>query len=248
MSEKPITLTGYENKQIVSIIHLPDKKTSKTVIMCHGSTVDKTLAFTVKLARKLCKSGANVVRFDFTGSGDSEGEFEDQTFSSQMYDLDKVIEYVKEKLGEEIIVLGQSYGGFIALAKAAEDSRIKAVISLSTPVDKKKYWPKSKQNKINAKGYEIDDWLFKWTKKRMLDELKNSSIVARLSKIKVPILIINQDKDWLVPLEDAETIYEKVKDPKEKFILDGNDHIFADLKQRELLFEKIVKWAKNLEI
>ena len=75
--EKPVIFKNNLEKQLVGILHLPEKEGKfPAVIICHGFKGNKTQRKFVGLGRELAKNGIVVLRFDFYGSGDSEGNFE----------------------------------------------------------------------------------------------------------------------------------------------------------------------------
>ncbi|MCM8762526.1 MAG: alpha/beta hydrolase [Candidatus Omnitrophica bacterium] len=119
------------------ILHIPDKgkKPYPGVIMFHGFTGHKSeshFLFT-KIARNLLYKGISTFRFDFMGSGDSEGKFEDMTLNTEIQNGKDAMDFVitekifdKRRLG----IIGLSMGAVIASYVAVE-YKTKALVLLS---------------------------------------------------------------------------------------------------------------------
>ena len=131
----------FENngQKIVGILHIPDNENSSAIIMCHGFTGNMyEHGLFVNTAKKLCKNGFTVLRFDFRGSNESEGKFRDMTISGEVSDLKKAIEFIlKQKINKDKIgVLGLSLGAVVSVL--GWDERIKALVLLSPAGNNKK--------------------------------------------------------------------------------------------------------------
>jgi alpha/beta superfamily hydrolase len=125
-----------ENQErIAALIFLPDSF-DYLLITCHGfrgrkENSDRICAF----AREINELGMGLLAFDFTGSGESDGDFSDITLTRQVQDLKTVIDYAYRKYQKPLILLGRSFGGSTVLAGGAEESRVKGFILWSTPVE-----------------------------------------------------------------------------------------------------------------
>jgi pimeloyl-ACP methyl ester carboxylesterase len=102
------------------------------VVLCHPLLdfdlyeVPWTLRMIVGYARELARAGYHVLRFDFRGAGQSDGEFEDFTLSSGLADLRRAVDLLVERTGvREPVVIGTRLAGTIAMRAAATDSRIR---------------------------------------------------------------------------------------------------------------------------
>lgn len=133
--QKAVEIT-YNGKTLRGMMHLPGNVEGKVpmVIMFHGFTGNKVEShfIFVKMSRALEKAGIGNVRFDFYGSGESDGDFSEMTFSSELEDARQILKFVKEQtttdLGK-IGLLGLSMGGAIAGITAREyKDDVKAVV------------------------------------------------------------------------------------------------------------------------
>ena len=236
MTEKPVSFTC-DGMRIAGVLHVPERTPAPGIIFCHGFTgtrIESHRLF-VHAARELCKRGFVALRFDFRGSGESEGLFQDMTISGEIKDLRTAISWImkrREILKGKIGVIGLSLGGVIAVLTAARDSRIKAVSLWSTPAELEEIFKGfSNQlgpnliNKLLEQGYL--DWVSGDRIGRGVMEVLKYNIVEEVSKISPrPLLITHGTRDPLVPLWHAEKIYEGAGEPKEKFFVEGADHTY----------------------
>ena len=126
-----------EQKKISMIVHTPEETTDQNAVLTyfHGFTGNKIgdNRMGIKLARALCKQGYTVVRFDYIGSGESEGEFEKDTyFSGWVEDAKVVLNWVREHFANfQLGIIGHSLGGSLALYISSVDQGIKAACALA---------------------------------------------------------------------------------------------------------------------
>jgi dipeptidyl aminopeptidase/acylaminoacyl peptidase len=253
--EIPLTFEC-ENQQIVGILHLPNEKRKiPLVVLVHGRSANKLgtwSAFFVKAAREFSKNGFAVLRFDFRGSGDSEGRFENQTITSMLKDLDAVITQVSKKYPEidnsKVCLIGHSQGAYVSFLQATKDKRIKCLVSwMGRLSDLKEFWSKVWFDEINRKGY-IYEWDYKITKKYVRDSLKYNLSKDSI-RIKVPTLFIYGELDDLVPPSEGTNFYRKIKSPKKIVIIKELNHTFSGEKAKKsvirITLQWLRKWLKN---
>ncbi|MEM0385726.1 MAG: alpha/beta fold hydrolase [Nitrososphaeria archaeon] len=131
-----------EGEKVAGMLHVPNKIPAPTIIFCHGFTGNRIEAHRlfVYAARELCNKGFTVLRFDFRGCGESEGSYNSITISDEVKDLGSAVDFLynrNEVLKEKIGVVGLSLGGVVSILRTAEDERIKAVCTWSSPGDLK---------------------------------------------------------------------------------------------------------------
>ncbi|MGQ9479627.1 MAG: alpha/beta hydrolase [Thermoproteota archaeon] len=254
MEEIPIFLSNMGEK-ISGVIHVPDRVPAPAVLFCHGFTGDRieTHRLFVRAARRITREGFVAFRFDFRGSGESEGEFEDMTVSSEISDLNVVIDFLKgrrEVMEDKIGVIGLSLGGSVSILTAAQNQVIKAVCTWSSPADLK---PLSNVRKsLGTGGEEIfeKEYIdlpsgYRVRKTFFMDLLKHD-VLAGCAKISPrPLLIIHGSNDTIVPIQHARSLYEKAGEPKKLIIIEGADHTFNRRDWEEEVFEYTFKWFKE---
>src|SRR4030066_635209 len=118
------------------ILHLPEKKNPPCVIASHGLLSSKDSEKYIALGEQISREGMGLLRFDFRGIGESEGEEEDNTISKKIADLSAAVDFIRSYsgLGNRIGLVGSSLGGFLSLMKASWEKEIRAVVIWATPL------------------------------------------------------------------------------------------------------------------
>ncbi len=132
-----------EGQKIFSVLHLPPVETPPIVIIFHGFASHKvgTARSYVHLAEALCKANIACLRFDFRGSGDSEGELSEMTLEGLISDALTVTDYVEHKNFASIGYYGSSLGGALSILTAARHPIIRALVTWA-PVASGELWLK----------------------------------------------------------------------------------------------------------
>jgi hypothetical protein len=235
---------------IFGILHLPKRKNPPLIIMCHGWGSNKLgthQGLFVKAARNLCKNGFAVLRFDFRGSGDSEGEFEKQTIETMLEDLNCILNNLDKNYvnTDKIGLIGHSLGGKISILKAAKDKRIKYLALWSTPVLHKEILSQAFVNEVRErKCLWLNDSGIAINIKQLESCLKNEAIKS-LKKVRVPMLIVNGGEDISVPPSHAKKIYNNTNKPKKFVIIEGADHAFLNDEHKKILIRTTLSWFKK---
>ena len=96
MIQERIIFKNRKNYELTGIVQLPDKKPTAFALFAHGFTCSKNMEALGYISDSLVKSGMGVLRFDFTGLGESEGDFSDTNFSSNIEDLVDAGKYLEK--------------------------------------------------------------------------------------------------------------------------------------------------------
>jgi alpha/beta superfamily hydrolase len=214
-------------QKIVGILHLPDSEEEKfpCVITCHGYYSTKDSKKYIEIAKSFCRDKFAVLRFDFRGCGESEGNIEETTLSGRVNDLKAALQLVRNhvQISKNIGLLGSSMGGCVAIIVAAEDPEILAIATWSTPSYLSSFFDKGILQR-DIERYDIHE------------------IVKRII---APILIIHGDADELVPLFHAKGLYESSNEPKVLKIINSGDHRLSNSQVRKRAIDLSLKWFKK---
>src|SRR6202000_3151800 len=127
--------TGSEGQQLAAALDLPEGAPLAYALFAHCFTCGKDVLAAKRIATALAAKGIAVLRFDFTGLGSSEGDFANSTFSSNVADLVRAADHLRETHKAPAILIGHSLGGAAILAAAAKIPDAKAVVTIAAPSD-----------------------------------------------------------------------------------------------------------------
>lgn len=249
-----------QGEKIFGILHSPlnCKEKVPAVLICPGFAGNKCgkRRLFVRLAQRLSEEGIAVLRFDYRGAGDSEGEFENITIESKVSDSLVCLEFLcnqsfvdKNKIG----ILGRSLGGVIALLTANRFKRVKS-LALWAPVFSPKLWQDSwmalkKNPEDKASLSVLKNMPAAVPNASFLKEFFSLDIKQELESLKsTPLLHLHGLLDSVVPLEHAESYKQErkhAKAPSEFLLLERSDHDFSDEKDQEIAINQTVNWFKN---
>lgn len=224
------------------MIHLPAEmeKDTPMVICCHGFTGDKIGAnqLTLNLAKELEQSGYIVLRFDFLGSGDSDGDFaKDTIVSGWKEDLSNVLSWVKQQprfAVSPIILYGHSLGGLVVLTHGDGNQNIAGHIVFAPviyPIANFRdvilgpvLWAESLNGKtvanFFAKGFTLEAQFVKDLVETQYDP------IGAAARATIPLLIIHGMDDLVVPIHGSVELYQNYRGPK-LLQKPGIDHVAA---------------------
>ena len=219
-----------------------------------GSKVGEHRLF-VKASRYLVEKGYGVFRFDFSGCGESDGDYEDVTVTNQLNEVQSVLNYLstnKKVDAENIILIGHSLGGAVASITAARDKRISKLI-LWSPVGKPFEDITGILGEVNvaiAKSKGKVDYNGYYVSHTFLEDLKNHQPLEAICSYKDEAFIIHAKEDEDVPKEHANRYFEALdqrgcKKEVDKHFIDHADHTFSSYAFEEELFSKSFKWIEN---
>jgi fermentation-respiration switch protein FrsA (DUF1100 family) len=223
-----------EGYRIAGVLHLPDEKKPPCVIASHGLLSSKDSEKYIALGEHIARKGMAMLRFDFRGIGESEGSLEDDTVSRRIADLDSGIAFVKSYpgLGTRVGLLGSSLGGYISLIGASRVKEIRAVVIWATPF----HLDDLKSNK-GTEGYPLPGEAF-------FKDLPKHRLLPLLPKVS-NCMVIQGEKDELVPVDQAWEIFHSLGAPKEIRVIENADHRLTNPAHRQRAIDLSVDWFKK---
>lgn len=255
--EERDSLMLYNGEQkIFAVIHKPlNVKKYPAVLCCHGLAGQKVGRYRtyVLLAEALAALGIACLRFDFRGSGDSEGAFHDMTLQGEVSDACIALEYLKNNPDVDpsrIALFGRSMGSAIAVLAASKFQRVKS-LCLWAPVfhgnDWLKQWDKAQLHQSHSTKYKEMLTIEGQTPgAQFFKEFFSMKIDKALDHLKsVPMMLIHGSKDTLVPAEHSKKYLQQRLgvEGETKFIeLPESDHHFTNIAERELAMNETCKW------
>src|SRR6185437_8859241 len=135
MPTERFQFTGEGGHQLAATLDLPEREPVAYALFAHCFTCGKDGLAAKRIAVALSAKGIATLRFDFTGLGSSEGDFANATFSSNVADLVRAADHLRETRKAPTILIGHSLGGAAILAAAEKIPEAKAVVTIAAPSD-----------------------------------------------------------------------------------------------------------------
>ena len=246
MREEPVTIAS-NGRQLVGMVHHPEETPRAGVVLCHGFTGNKleNKRLFVEAAREFARSGLWALRFDFFGSGDSEGEFHESRVSINIQNLRDVLAWT-DKLGlAKLFVLGISMGAATAILTLSEGGvpEIAGLVLWSTVPDMRELFEAKAGMPIEkfpqVEQYEYDGWLI--DREFYLDAIRYD-VQGSFSKLALPKLVVQGDQDDPVFVRGFEA-FQRIAQPPAKFeMIPGAGHTYQTVKHRRQVIEISKNW------
>lgn len=220
---------------------------NKAIIIAHGFSSNKDREHFLKIADSLNNAEFAVLRFDFSGCGESDDD--SISVEKEVDDLKSAIEFVKKKGYGNIGLLGVSLGGLIALRAFGKST--KALVLWAPVTDKKRPSAEKEIVKANENVRMKDNEFLVYKKdgkefkigKNYFEERDSVDRKKLLSGINCPVLIIHGDQDQTIPLESSKTAIKKLPKGSKLEIIRGADHKFSEYADEVIRLS--VKWFKE---
>lgn len=218
-------------------------------LFAHCFTCNKNLKAISHISRALTRERIAVLRFDFTGLGESEGEFADTNFSSNVADLIAVADFLSAEFEAPTLLVGHSLGGAAVLQAAAQIPSSRAVVTIGAPADPSHVIRLLGHTReaIDARG-EAEVVLAGRTfriKKQFLEDLERTRMEETIRNLRRALLVLHSPVDTVVGIENAARIFQAAKHPKSFVSLHQADHLLSDERDAIYVGTLIAAWSRK---
>lgn len=245
---KVITLNEFREK-LVGLESMPtvENKKCPTIILVHGFGVTKEESGMFdEIARRLAETDFLVYRFDFSGCGESEGDYSETSLTKLKSDLSSILEFVQlqpQVDTSRIGILGQSLGTATAITL---EPKVKCLVMMSSVSN-----PRERLVELFGDGYHPEAISVRKrsagnitrVKPQFWQDFDNHNLLKSIKEIHSPILFIHGSEDNKCPISEMEAYFEKANEPKKKVIIEGADHGLRPY--REKMYQIVVDWFKK---
>ena len=239
-------ISGREGRKLAALLDRPADQPLAYALFTHCFTCSKDYHAVSRISRALANLGMAVLRFDFTGLGESEGDFSDTNFSTNLEDLLDAAQFLRENFGPPELLIGHSLGGSAVLAAARSIPESSAVVTIGAPSDPAHLGPilTKAAPEIKPAG-EADIVLAGRTfrvKRQLLEDLQEHNLLRAIAELDRPLLVLHSPSDQTVAIDNAHRIFEAAKHPKSLVAIAGADHLLTDRPAGEYVASVISAW------
>lgn len=248
MLSKKVTFENGDGHELAGRLELPDGKPPRAyALFAHCFTCTKNIKAATNLARALCMEGYGVLRFDFTGLGESEGEFSETNFSSNVADLVAAADFLREAYEAPALLVGHSFGGTAALRAARDVAECRAVCTIAAPADPAHitHLLEGKREEIERCG-EAEVCLagrpFR-IQRQFLDDVEDRQWREHVRGLRRALLIMHSPQDRTVEIDNAAELFQTALHPKSFVTLDDADHLLSNEADSLYAGRVLAAWA-----
>lgn len=249
MPHERFQFTGVGGHQLAAALDTPDGPIKAYALFAHCFTCGKDVLAAKRIATALAAKGIATLRFDFTGLGSSEGEFANSTFSSNVADLVRAADHLRETRKAPALLIGHSLGGAAILAAAGQIPEAKAVATIAAPSDPVHvtHLFKDRIEDIRAQGegeVSLAGRPFR-IKREFLDDVAEQNLMAQVKQLHKALLVMHSPTDDTVGIDNATNIFIAAKHPKSFVSLAGTDHLLSGKQDAAYVADVIGAWAQR---
>ena len=247
MAIEHLNFAGHSGETLAGVLDLPNGPVLATALFAHCFTCSKSSLATKRISSRLAAAGIAVLRFDFTGLGQSSGDFKDTNFSTTVTDIHHAARALEARLSAPSLLIGHSLGGAAVIKAARDIDSVKAVATLAAPSHPAHvlHHLEPVMDEIRAEGEALvslggRDFTIK---NHFLEDVEGISILDDLDSLKKALLILHSPTDQTVGIENASNIFMSARHPKSFVTLDNADHLITDRHDAEYAADVIKAWS-----
>ena len=238
---------GEQGSRLIGKLDLPDGPPHSHALFAHCFTCTKESLAAVRIGRALAGQGIGVLRFDFTGLGQSGGDFADSTFSGSVKDVLAAARAMRNASIEPALLIGHSLGGAAVLAAAADLPNVKAIATIGAPFDVQhvtRLFGEDLQTLLEQGEAEVKlgGRPFKM-RRSFIDDLGAHDQGQRIGGLRRALLVLHAPMDRTVDIDNAAQIFQAARHPKSFVSLDDADHLLTRSADSAYAAEVISAWA-----
>jgi uncharacterized protein len=220
----------------------PGIRSEDLVILGHGVTGNKDRPLLVAVAKGLAKRGWPCLRFSFSGNGASGGEFEESNISKELGDLSSVLSAVPPDV--RVAYIGHSMGAAVGVMTAANDLRIRALVSLAGMTHTAEFVKREFGDQVPGAGLMWDDEDCPLSRAFVDDLTGIGDTLTAAAAVRQPWLLVHGTEDDVVPLQDSLDAQRAAGTDVELVQIAGAGHVFDEATYPQVV-EEIDGWLRK---
>lgn len=248
MKSKNFSFQNHSGIHLSAKLNTPDDgKVLGYAIFAHCFTCHKNIKSITHIAKAMTDKGFAVLLFDFTGLGESDGNFSETGLMSNVSDIIAAAQYLENHYQAPRLLIGHSFGGVATILAATQIESIQSVVTIASPATTfhVQHLFEEKLDEINDKGKAAVTIGGRTVcvGKELITEIQEERVGKALKTLNKPILIFHSPEDEVVGIDNAQLLYQTAKHPKSFISLSGADHLLSHSNDAKYVGEMISSWA-----
>lgn len=247
MPVETLRFEGSLGHELAGILETPHGPPRACALFAHCFTCSKDLKAAYWIAKALVDRQVAVLRFDFTGLGDSGGDFAETTFTSNLEDLVAAAQAMRERAEAPQLLVGHSLGGAAVLKAAPRIPEVRAVATIGAPSDTRHLAERLTEQAPEIREAGQAEVLLGGRRlrlgKQLVDDLSEDHLEGEIGELGRALLVLHSPVDRTVDIEHARHLYTAAKHPKSFVSLDDADHLLSRERDARYTADVIATWA-----
>jgi pimeloyl-ACP methyl ester carboxylesterase len=245
--ERRIQFDNDAGESLSGTLHLPESPVETGVVLSHCFTCSRHTSILRWICEALTREGMAALRFDFSGNGQSEGDFTDSNYSKMMDEIGSATRRLEQEGVRWIGLLGHSLGASVSVLYGADADRIRAVCAIAgrlsgTMADRilspfqQQEMERTGQVAFTSRGRDLT------LTRSFFEDARRFDLPGALRRMHKPLLVVHGDRDEIVPVMEADRAGKEAAGTVTVEIVPGADHMFSDDAQRRKVTDMVVSW------
>ncbi len=247
MPSQKVEFSNASGQMLSGVLDRPVAPPIAYALFAHCFTCSKNLKAAGNISAALNASGIAVLRFDFTGLGQSEGDFAETNFSSNVEDLLAATAFLEQNHEPPSILVGHSLGGTAVLQAAQRIESAVAVATIGSPSEASHvtHLLEGSKDELRDRGEAVVNLggrPFRM-KQQFVDDLESHEIAPAISSLRKALLVMHAPLDTIVEIDNASALFTAAKHPKSFISLDNADHLLSREEDSVYAGKVLAAWA-----
>ena len=251
IQSRRVFFQGFEGNRLAASLDFPQQVPPRQyVIACHCFTCTRQTLTIARLSRGLAQAGMAVLRFDFSGLGESEGDFSRTHFRSMLADIEGAARFLAEHHQPARVLVGHSMGGTACLAASqnglAALNSLQSLVTLASPARPAHilhhFGPampalrrgENAEISVAGQAYPVTPGF--------VADVESYDMDRQMRGCDLPILAITAEKDELVAPQAAQDMIAFSRGKSRIYQIEGADHLFSQRHHAEQLLQAVLEW------
>ncbi|GBC61066.1 osmotically inducible protein C [Desulfonema ishimotonii] len=247
--EQAVYFHNNQGEKLAGTLHRPEQPSDAGIILGHCFTCSRHTSVLRDIARHLNGKGITTLRFDFSGNGQSEGDFAQTSYTKHIREMKAAADFLAGQGVVRFGLAGHSMGAAIAMLAASVIRDVRAVCTLAGRLggsDATKLFTREQMARLEKTG------TVSFTSRgrnlalseNFFSDLRRYNLPETVAECKVPLLVVHGDRDEIIPAENARQA--KTLNPAtELVIIPGADHMFMNPEHRAQIAKRVAGWFER---
>ncbi len=248
--EHLIHFNNHFGEKLTGTLHMPIRPSGHAVVFGHCFTCTRHTSILRHICSELTEEGFMALRFDFSGNGQSEGDFAESTYSKQISEMTTAIALLSKKGASWIGLAGHSLGAAIALLTAAQQQAVKTVCILAgrlSGLNAMYFLSQTQRRELQNTGRVLFSSRGRSLQlpKDFFADAEQYNLPEVVTSIQIPLLVVHGDNDEIIPVHEAYQAQELNPANTKLAVIPQADHMFSRKEHRKQVSKLVVEWFKE---